>query len=291
MYYKYLETHSDDDIDKLELQNNFISYSRKVESILREYEILNENKETTRDEIIAFREKYKLYITITDEDFFPNIEGISNRLINSEGYIQVGDDISKYVNQKIYTTNIDNINLLENKSFSNELINESQVKIIKIEPNTDDNRITAQINDGVHSASHVEKHKCRRWHKTTISIKYFKSVRMPGYGQSGYITASVGYHYYLKNMKRGWTGIWYGQSRQSRNQGSYQSAYNGSGSYNDYSNSVTTSRTYNAHWWWTAYNGNYYDAYVWAGGYFTSAYGWVEGTVTYDVCGTRTWSY
>jgi len=288
-YYKYLETHSDDDIDAMETQNNFISFDRKIESILREYEILNENENTTMNEIIAFRAQYKQYITITDEDYFPNIDGISNRLINSEGYLQVGEDISKYVKQNIYTTNIDNINLLETDSFSNELISKSEVKITEIEPTTT-GRISSFYNTGAHNASQYDKRKCRRWHKTTSSVRYFQQFRFSGY-QTGTATASVGYRYYLKNMKRGWTGIWYGQSRSSRNQGNYQSAYNGSGSYNHYNNSVSVSRTYNAHWWWTAYDNGYYQAYQWAIGQFSTAYGWVEGTVTYDVCGTRTWSY
>lgn len=287
-YYKYLETHSEEDIDNMEKQNAFMSYNRKIENILREYEVLNEDRNTTMEDILAFREKYKQYITITDEDFFPNIEGLSDRLINPAGYMQVGEAVSKYVNQNIYTTGVENFNLLENNSFSSELISKSEVKVIEMEPSSTD-RVNAMNSPGNHTAYLYDKRKCRRWHKTTASVKAYSFANLSGYYYH-FVTCQFGYRYQLKNMKRGWTGIWYGQSRYSRNQGNYTGS-NGTGSFNDANHSVNVSRSYNVKYLWAPYT-TPSDAANWYNDMFIAyAHGYIEGTVFYDVCGSRTWNY
>src|SRR5690606_13840785 len=94
-YFIYLETHTTEEINQLEQDNGFISYDRKVEEILRAYEILNEDSTTSMQQILDFRTQYQDYLTITDEDFFLKIEGFSNRIVNKDGYLQIGDDFFK----------------------------------------------------------------------------------------------------------------------------------------------------------------------------------------------------
>lgn len=162
-----------------------------------------------------------------------------------------------------------------------------------MEPSNTD-RVYALYSNGNHRADHIDKRKCGKWRKTTITIREYHETRLHSYTYGnysyGYATSAIGYHYYLKNLKRGWTGIWYGKARASRNQGNYISPGN-NGSFNDYSNSITTSRNYIARYAWTYY-ANYSDAYQWSGEEMLQyAHGYIEGTVYYDVCGSRTWSY
>ncbi len=284
-YYKFLETHNDQEIDELEARNGFMSYSRKVETILREYEILNENKETKMEEILSFRKQYEDYLKITDEDFFLKIEGLGNRIVNQDGYVQIANNIFKYEGTDIYNTDEQNLKLLKSSNYSSNLISKSETKIHELKPRT------RQVNQWQQD-DFTTQQKCGRWHRTYSSLKFYASgPSTPGYGQTGLMYCSAGFSYYLKNMKRGWTGVWYGQSRASRFQGYHHASYNGYVNFNHPSNSVTVSRTYNSRTWSAVWNNDPWGAQQWANGIFNGLWAYVAGTVTYDVCGTKTYNY
>jgi hypothetical protein len=90
-YFTFLEKHSDQEVDSFEKSIGFVSYERKVNDILKAYEILNDDlnsKKLLDLEIIQkFRTKHEKYIKITDDDFFLLIEGMYRRLVNEEGYL------------------------------------------------------------------------------------------------------------------------------------------------------------------------------------------------------------
>ncbi len=280
-YHTYLETHSNTEINELEERNNFISLIRKMQIILNEYEALNEKRETTMQEILAFRELHKDYVTITDDDFYPNIKGFSNRLISPNGYVQVGGRLSKYVGQDIYTTNVDNAALLALGSYTNSLVHHSQVKVVKMKKNT------RQLNQW-ENFYRYDISKCSRWHSTQLDIEFYALTDYDWV--SGNATASCGFNYFLKNKKRGWTGIWYAHTRPSSNQGYYGAAYSTIVNYNDVANSNFVYKSYCGNTW-TANFSNGTAAQQWANGVLGNTWAFMTGTVTYNVCGTKTWTY
>lgn len=124
-YVKFLETHSTNEIDRFETDNSFESYSRKTESILKEYEKLNEKQSVTSSEISEFRIKYADFITFSDEDFDFKIEGLFNRVVNQYGYVQIGNIVYKFEGLNVYNTNVENIQLLRNSNYSSNLISKA----------------------------------------------------------------------------------------------------------------------------------------------------------------------
>lgn len=284
-YFKYLEMHTDREVDALEAKNGFMSYSRKVEMILRQYEILNENRSTKMEEILSFRKKNEDYLTITDEDFFLKIEGLFNRVVNQDGYVQIANNFFKYEGTTVYSTLKENAELLKRSDYSSGLVSKIETEVRTVKTNT------RQVNQW-QQGQFTTKIKCGRWHRTHSYLKFYASgPSTPAYGQTGLMYCSAGFKYYLKNMKRGWTGIWYGQSRESRFQGYYHSSYNGFTNFNDYNHSVTVSRTYNARTWANVWKNDPVGAQLWANKVFYGMWAYVAGTVTYDVCGTKTYTY
>jgi hypothetical protein len=114
---------------------------------------------------------------------------------------------------------------------------------------------------------------------------------MPAYGQTGNVTVAVGFEYYLKNLKRGWTGIWYGETRTSTFQGSHDASYPLYQTFNDVNTSISHTKIYNWSNWYTPWLNDPYGALVWANGITANIWAYVTGTVTYDVCGSKTHQY
>jgi len=120
---------------------------------------------------------------------------------------------------------------------------------------------------------------------------YAQGPSTPMYGAIGNMYCSAGFNYHLKNMKRGWTSIWYGQTRGSNNSGYYHSSYNGFTTFSHSDYSVNVNRTYNAHTWTEEWNSDPIGAQLWASSIFSNVWAYVAGTVSYDVCGPRTFYY
>src|SRR5690606_8129502 len=121
-----------------------------------------------------------------------------------------------------------------------------------------------------------------------IEVKFYvQGPSTPAYGAADNVYCSAGFTYYLKNMKRGWTGIWYGQTRASTNAGYYHSSYNSYTNYNNYDYSTTVNRTYNQRTWSKPWNQDIEGAHYWANGIFSGLWAYVAGTADFDVCGPK----
>lgn len=283
-YMKFLESHSTTEIDKFERDNSFESNARKTENILKEYEILNEKQNVTKDEISKFRTRYADFVTFTDDDFDLKIEGLFNRVVNQFGYVQIGNVVYKFVGLNIYNTNIENIQELRNSNYSSNLISKATTQKVELKKS----RVVNQWQNKVHN----NVTDCGNKRDIKIDITFYATgPSTPAYGQSGNMFCSAGFSYKLKNRKRGWTGIWYGESRSSTNAGFYHASYNPYTNYSDYDYSVNVDRTYNARTWSAVWNNDPVGAQLWANGIFNNLWAYVNGTVTYDMCGTKTWTY
>ena len=290
-YVVYLETHSTEQINQLEQTNGFLSYDRHVEQILRGYELLNEDSTTTMQQILAFRTQHQNYLTITDEDFFLKIEGISNRVVNKDGYLQIGNDFFKYVGKTIYRTKVENKQLLYDANYTNNLVTKTEMQ--ELQPNGVGGAglKTTAVNQWGNKKHETRLH-CDRFHQTNIEVKFYaQGPSMPAYGATGLVYCSAGFNYYLKNMKRGWTGVWYGQARASTNTGTFHSSYNGYTTFSHPDNSITVNRIYNSKTWTKTWDQSPENAVYWANEKFSTLWAYVAGTVYFDVCGSRNWAY
>ncbi len=289
-YREYISKLSYEEINELEVRNGFQSYERKVNDLLIDYEKLNEDSSQTTQKIMSFRQKYSDYLTISDTDFNANIIGLDNRLINSDGYLIVDTFISRYIKNNIYTTSINNKQLLTLKKFKDKKVSITEIEKHEILSN---------------QSNKVERHnpfyftnnkKCGRWRKTKISLYFYTGGGYPAWGQVGYMTLYCGYAYSLKNLKRGWTGVWYGESRYSKNEGYHDASYRQFHRYNHtWSSSISPSYTYNHGFWQSSQivgdPGTGIVWTLWKDSILNSIWSYMDGTVTYDLCGYKNVSY
>lgn len=284
-YYQFLQTHQTQEINQFEVNNQFTSYSRKVENILKDYEILCESDNVTLDQIHNFQSENQKYVTITDEDFFLKIDGISNRIVNPDGYVQVGNRFFKHVGMTIYCTSIENKELLLNDNYTSNLV--SQITVKKHSQGVASPGKTNQLNMW-QSINNTTSSLCKQWHRTVMSMEFYTAG--PGYDTWNTAELYVSFRYQIKNHKRNSLLIWYPDSRWSNNTGNYHSSINPYTNYNDNDNTAFVDRLYNYH----AFTNGFIPQSVlnaWANGIYASMWAYVAGVSTFDVCGQKTVTY
>jgi hypothetical protein len=283
-YYQYLSTKTIDEIFQFEVRNGFKSYTREVDLILKAYELLNENVNTQLSDIHNFWNSNSQYIEFTDEDYNEKIIGLHNSIINKDGLVQIGKLVLKHVGNIIYATNDINIDLLINNNYSSNLVTQSVTKSYEMKK-------TRSVSVW-HDASFEKTVDCTRKRKTTSSLSFYgQGPSMPAYYQVGNIIVSSGFTYKLKNLKRGWTGVWYGEARPSNFTGYYHRAYSPFTTFDNPDNISNVSRVYNLKTWTKPWDNDAAGAIIWGNSQINTSWAYVAGTVTYDVCGENTHTY